>query len=98
MKQKKLIETSVEQVKIWNAIRDYYSGIITYLYRYTYNFLGIKWTKYKIEQDIPYINDAFYDGEHSCNKYLKGIAKREYNKMKYKKLEYENIQNTPRRL
>lgn len=96
MKQKKLINTSVEQVKIWNAVRDHYSELITYLYKYTYNILGIKWNIYKIKQDIPYINDAFYDGEHSCNKYLKGIAKREYNKMKLIKEEYENerIQST----
>lgn len=98
IKQKKLIETSVEQVKIWNTVHDYYSELVTYLYKYTYNILGIKWNIYKIEQDVPYIKDAFYDGEHSCNRYLKGIAKREYNKMKFKKIEYENIQDTSGRL
>lgn len=98
IKQKKLIDTSVEQVKIWNAVRDYYSELVTYLYKYTYNILGIKWNTYKIEQDIPYIKDASYPSERSCNKYLTGIAEREYNKMKFKKLEYENIQDTSGRL
>lgn len=72
MKQKKLIDTSVEQVKIWNMVRDYYSELITYLYKYTYNILGIKWTIYKIEQDIPYIKDVSYSNERSCNRYLRG--------------------------
>lgn len=98
IKQKKLIETSVEQVNIWNIVQHYSSELITYLYKYTYNILGIKWNIYKIEQDIPYIKDALYDSEHSCNRYLKGIAKREYNKMKFKKLKYENIQDTSGRL
>lgn len=97
-KQKKLIETSVEKVTIWNAFQNYHSELVTYLYKYTYNILGIKWNTYKIKQDIPYIKNTFYDSEHSCNRYLKGIAEREYNKMKFKKLNYENIQDTSGRL
>jgi hypothetical protein len=98
IKQKKLIETSVEQVKIWNTVHDYYSELVTYLYKYTYNILGIKWNTYKIEQDVPYIKNAVYSSEISCNRYIKGIADREYNKMKFKKLQYENIQDTSRGL
>lgn len=96
MKQTKLLDTTVEQVKIWNSVQNYYSEIITYLYKYTYNILGIKWNTYKIKQDIPYIKNVLYAGERSCNRYLKGMAKREYNRMKIKKLRYENerIQGT----
>lgn len=85
IRTKEVIKIYKEEVEIWNAFKNYKSEIITYLYRYTYNFLGIKWNTSKIEQDIPYIKDAFYDGEYSCNRYLKGIAEREYNKMKFKK-------------
>ena len=34
MKQTKLLDATVEQVKIWNSVQSYYSEIITYLYKY----------------------------------------------------------------
>ena len=100
IKTKEVIKTHKEEVEIWNDFKNYNSEIITYLYKYTYNFLGIRWTKYKIKQDIPYISRPYWPSEHSCNKRLTGIAEYNYNKMKLIKEEYENerIQGAPRSL
>ena len=96
IRTKEVIKIYKEEVEIWNDFKNYSSEIITYLYRYTYNFLGIKWIKYKIEQYIPYIIRPIYPSEHSCNRRLAGIAEYNYNKMKLIKEEYENerIQGT----
>lgn len=57
--------------------------IITRIYKKKF----LWWTRYSIEQSIPYIDDPFFDGEYNTNKRLAVVAKSEYEWAKTKIME-----------
>jgi hypothetical protein len=95
MKERLLLKDAVP-VEIYNlgGRQPYITvHIFTTIIEREHKFLFWKWKTYDIKQVIPYIENAFYDGEFSSNRKLKTIAKERYEIAKLKLIELKNEEN-----
>lgn len=67
--------------------------IFTTIIEREHKFLFCKWKSYDIKQVVPYIENPFYDGEHSSNRKLKTLARERYEIAKLKLIELKNEQD-----
>ena len=45
------------------------------IFRVSHKFLCSKWTSYKVDRSVPYIEEPMYDGEYNTNRRLQVIER-----------------------